>query len=149
MDQFQIILQAIFEQAGITKGLNEIQKIAKNSPIELITKLESATVKNDIKQISGEFAKVINSIPGIELKVTDKNVESILSSMISQSSILNKQLEITSQKINYLKDTKSIDLKLSGIEKEYQKLESLGLITNTLKSDFEKLRNVKENFDSS
>ena len=143
---FKVTIQAILDKSGIAKDAADIQKLMDKYPAELDLKLKTAKTKSEIKEVSKAFANMF-SAQGIN--IPEKQINSALNSFINKSYSLEKALSKSVEQINQLKQNKSIDLKLSGIEKEYQNLKSLGLVTDELKSDFEQLKNAKNAFDKS
>jgi len=139
-NNFSIVLQTIFEKAGVQKNLQDIQKIINQHPVEFITKLESASLKNEINKVSKELASSLNNIPDLNIKVTDKDIKNAFKSIQKQNDILGNELNKTVAKIHELQSTKSISLNFTKAETEYKKLESLGLITNDVKQDFNNLK---------
>lgn len=89
-NQLSVVIKAVFEKSGVTKELSEIQKIAKNNTIKIIPELETASIKNNLKQVSNEIAKTLNQSLGKDFKVTGNDV----------FKILNKELNETSSKSN-------------------------------------------------
>ncbi len=146
MDEFKILLQAILDNSGIKKDVSEIQKIAEKYPVELETKIKTAKTKTEIQEIT---KMISNMLSKKNINIPDKQISSVLNSFINQANSLDNALTKSVDKIRQLQSTKSLDLKLSGIDKEYKNLESLGLITKDLENDFAKLKIAKEIFDNS
>lgn len=85
-NQFSVIIQAILEKSGITKELSEIQKIVDKNMIKIIPELETASIRNNLKQVSNEIAKTLNKSFGGNFKVTGNDVFKILNQQFKQTS---------------------------------------------------------------
>ena len=96
-EDLSVIIQAVLEKSGITKELSEIQKIVDKNLIEIKPKLETASLKNNLKEVSNLIADSINkaykNVGNVDFKVTGNDVFKILNQ-------IEKQAETTAQKLN-------------------------------------------------
>lgn len=96
-EDLSVIIQAVLEKSGITKELSEIQKIVDKNLIEIKPKLETASLKNNLKEVSNLIADSINkaykNVGNVDFKVTGNDVFKILNQ-------IEKQAETTAQKVN-------------------------------------------------
>lgn len=86
-EQFSVIIQAILEKSGITKELSEIQKIVDKNMVTIIPKLETASLKNNLKQLSAEIAKSLNQSIGGDFKITGGDVFKALNASLKETAI--------------------------------------------------------------
>ena len=142
MDDFVIQLQAVLDEDSVKNIRNVIQKY----PAELEAKLNTAKLKSEAQSAAKTISDALNKSG---YNVSNKQTSQIFNSYITQTQSLDRQLDKTIAKINELRNTKSIDLKVSGLEKEQQNLDRLGLVTNELSKDFTELNRLKKEFDSS
>ncbi len=139
-NQLSVIIQTVLEKSGITEELSEVQKIVDKNLIEIKPKLETASLKNNLKEVSNLIANSINKaykdVGSLDFKVTGNDVFKVLNQV-------EKQAESTSQKLNKIQL-----LSNGGIKNDYAtqivKLEgdfrSLGLAQDTIAT---KTQNVK------
>lgn len=85
-NQLSVVIKAVLEKSGVTKELSEIQKLAKNNTIKIIPELETASIKNNLKQVSNEIAKSLNQSLGKDFKVTGNDVFKILNKELNEAS---------------------------------------------------------------
>ena len=166
-EDLSVIIQAVLEKSGITKELSEIQKIVDKNLIEIKPKLETASLKNNLKEVSNLIADSINkaykNVGNVDFKVTGNDVFKILNQ-------IEKQAETTAQKLNKIQlsmgvngDTTSkievlrnnftklglsadeVKTKMSGVDTEVKTLQSLmnsGADNSAIVTQFEKLQTV-------
>lgn len=89
-EQFSIVIQAILEKSGITKELSEIQKIVDKNMVTIIPKLETASLKNNLKQVSNEIAATLNKSLGGDFKISGNDVFKALNESLKESSTYAK-----------------------------------------------------------
>ena len=114
-EDLSVIIQAVLEKSGITKELSEIQKIVDKNLIEIKPKLETASLKNNLKEVSNLIADSINkaykNVGNVDFKVTGNDVFKILNQ-------IEKQAETTAQKLNKIQlsfDTGSYQSKVDSL----------------------------------
>ena len=114
-EDLSVIIQAVLEKSGITKELSEIQKIVDKNLIEIKPKLETASLKNNLKEVSNLIADSINkaykNVGNVDFKVTGNDVFKILNQ-------IEKQAETTAQKLNKIQlsfDTGSYQSKVYSL----------------------------------
>lgn len=146
-DNFQIVLQAIFEKAGISKGISEIQNIAKKMPIELATKIDAASSLNDIKKISNELATDINKSLGTN--ITGNDLVNIFSKMRKEVAATTKEQEKLTQamadgreKAESLRKEKENNQVIKDLENEYAQRQKL---TQSIDEQALKIRQLQTN----
>lgn len=146
-DNFQIVLQAIFEKAGISKGISEIQNIAKKMPIELATKIDAASSLNDIKKISNELATDINKSLGTN--ITGNDLVNIFYKMRKEVAATTKEQEKLTQamadgrkKAESLRKAKENNQVIKDLENEYAQRQKL---TQSIDEQALKIRQLQTN----
>lgn len=140
-------MQAIFEKAGISKGISEIQNIAKKMPIELATKIDAASSLNDIKKISNELATDINKSLGTN--ITGNDLVNIFSKMRKEVAATTKEQEKLTQamadgreKAESLRKAKENNQVIKDLENEYAQRQKL---TQSIDEQALKIRQLQTN----
>lgn len=91
-EQFTIILQTILEKKGIKKELSEIQKIVDDNMIEIVPKLETTNLKNDLQSISNEITQILNNALGEGLTFSSSDMFQTFNQELSQISATTTQI---------------------------------------------------------
>lgn len=153
-NQWQVILQAVFEKSGITKSLQDVQTIAKNLPIEMTAKLNASSTRNDVKKLANELAGDLSR--SMQLNLTGKDILSAYDGMVKASRSATLELEKQAQLVAKIKSYQAGTAKNSSLEtdylsaeKSYQSYEKLGAVTDKLKADFTELKAAKTALDTS
>lgn len=98
-NQFSVIIQAVLEKSGISKELSEIQKIINNNMIKITPQLETANLRNNLKQISNEIAHALNQSIGGDFKISGNDVFKALNASLKE---MNTTIDVSSTKIQNL-----------------------------------------------
>lgn len=98
-NQFSVIIQAVLEKSGISKELSEIQKIINNNMIKITPQLETANLRNNLKQISNEIARALNQSIGGDFKISGSDVFKALNASLKE---MNTTIDVSSTKIQNL-----------------------------------------------
>ena len=89
-DNISLIIQAVLEKSGITKEMSAIQKIVDKNMIKIMPQLETASVKNNLKEISKLIANELNDAfkkaGQVDFKISDKDVFKILNKELKEIS---------------------------------------------------------------
>lgn len=148
-NQLSVIIQAVLEKSGITKELSEVQKIVDKNLIEIKPKLETASLKNNLKEVSNLIANSINKaykdVGNLDFKVTGNDVFKVLNQV-------EKQAESTAQKLN------KIQLSMSGegsgksysfeVTELIQKYKNLGLTQEQAETKVKGLSDAHNNLNT-
>lgn len=102
-NQFSIIVQAILDKSGISKDLLEIQKIINNNVLKIIPQLETASLKNNIKNISNLIASSLNeayrNAGHLDINIKGADVAKVLTASLKD---MNTTVSASQVKINNL-----------------------------------------------
>lgn len=139
-DNLSVIIQAVLEKSGVTKELSEIQKIVDKNLIEIKPKLETTSLKNNLKEVSNLIADSINkaykNVGNIDFKVTGNDVFKILNQV-------EKQAESTAQKVNKIQlsiDTEEYSKDIAKINNDLAKVGKYTLSDGNNTEVFEKAK---------
>ena len=146
-NQLSVIIQAVLEKSGITKELSEVQKIVDKNLIEIKPKLETASLKNNLKEVSNLIANSINKaykdVGNLDFKVTGNDVFKVLNQV-------EKQAEFTAQKLNKIQlsyDNGHGDSKYRNrIQSLINDFEKYGLSVKEAEEKTQNLRDVLNGF---
>lgn len=99
-EDFSVLIKAILDKSGITKDISEIQKLFSNENLfKIIPELETASLKNDLKQASGLIAKELNnSFKGLNL--TGNDVFKVINQQMKQTTSQATKLATEMSRLN-------------------------------------------------
>lgn len=123
-EQLSVVLQTILEKNGIKKELAEIQKMVDKDMIKIIPKLETTSLKNNLKLISNEITKTLNSTLDIEVtlevgdvfKALNQELKQISTTTAQISTVVKGATEQLSQSLNTSKSESTFDSIINKIK---------------------------------
>lgn len=81
---FSVIIKAILDKSGINRDISDIQKLFSNENLfKIIPGLETASLKNDLKQVSRLIANELNK--SFNLKLTGNDVFKVINQQMKQT----------------------------------------------------------------
>ncbi|WP_342759392.1 phage tail tape measure protein [Kineothrix sedimenti] len=91
-NQFSVIIQTVLEKSGITKEISEVQKIVNNNMVKIVPQLETASIKNNLKEVSKLIANTLNNSLGGDFKISGNDVFKALTVSMNEANVAAKKL---------------------------------------------------------
>lgn len=149
IDDFSVIIKAILDNSEIQKGMVDVQRFLDKNLVKIIPQIDPTSLKNNLKSVSSELAKSINS--QFNSNLTGSDVFKMLNQQLKESSVSATKLATDLQKItmsgnikNYLsKNTLIPDSAKQQLNEWAKTLDSVDDLTakslNNIKVEFKKL----------
>lgn len=168
-NQLQVIIQAVLNTSGVTADVNKIQQYINQHAVEIIPKINAASTRNDIKSLSNDIAKQLNSSLNLNLKGSDiyrtlANDMTKLASVqqrMTQANTMQKWLDgntksaktfgntINSAIVKLTSNTELSQAELNKIRIEFQQIQTQARQMGTLGQTFgDKFSNATQKFVS-
>lgn len=91
-NQFSVIIQTVLEKSGITKEMSEVQKIVNNNMVKIVPQLETASIKNNLKEVSKLIANTLNNSLGGDFKISGNDVFKAITASMNEANVAAKKL---------------------------------------------------------
>lgn len=149
-NDFKLLIQTVLDKSGAQKNISDLQDFLNKNVIKIIPQLDSSTLKNNLKTISGDLAKALNSQFGTNISKND--VFKLLNQQLNNASKSSRKLVTDLQKItqvNTIKtwasnNTKALKQNEAAINSMVSKLSSIDDMTrddfNNLKQQFKEIQ---------
>ena len=149
-NDFKLLIQTVLDKSGAQKNISDLQDFLNKNVIKIIPQLDSTTLKNNLKTISGDLAKALNSQFGTNISKND--VFKLLNQQLNNASKSSRRLVTDLQKITQVNtittwasnNTKALKQNEAAINSMISKLSSIDDMTrddfNNLKQQFKEIQ---------